>query len=65
MLADMETSAADLIRTAAAVDQQALDVVKQLTLIGAPRARIEEAEMNSLQAAAVLRMAIERFLRTL
>jgi hypothetical protein len=61
----MELADAQLLRTVAAVDQQALDVVKQLRTIQAPRARIEEAEANSVNAARVLRMAIARWLRTL
>lgn len=61
----MELSAADLIRTAAQVDHDALQVVKQLIAAKAKKEQIEDAWQNSENAARLLRLAIERWMRTL
>ena len=56
---------AEILYHAAAANQEALRIATLCEAAQAPASMIEDARANSLNAGMVLRMAIERFLRTL
>ena len=61
----MKLAEANLLRAAAAVDHDALKVAVQLRTLQAPKARIEDAELNSTNAAKLLNLAVLRWFKTL